>query len=57
MAGDNRSAYINDLLNKDLRSHIERKAIQDNIEEAEDLDCIISRKEWEVTLLDGLQDE
>ncbi len=57
VAGDNRSAYINKILDDVRRQHLEQEAIQANIEEAQDTDCIISRKEWEVTLLDGLPDE
>ncbi|SOD22982.1 CopG family transcriptional regulator [Nitrosomonas ureae] len=57
VAGDNRSAYINDLLNKDLRNYQEQKAIQDNIEEAEDLDYQNELAEWDVTLMDGIPNE
>jgi len=55
MAGDNRSAYINQLLKKEKQRILEKAIMKANQEEAEDLEYQEELSDWEETLSDGLE--
>ena len=54
VAGKNRSAYINALLNRERLKVMEDAILQANIEEAEDQDYQQELSDWDATLADGL---
>ena len=54
IAGENRSAYINELLKQERRNHLKQALLKANLEEAEDSDYQQELKDWEKTLSDGL---
>ena len=54
MAGNNRSAYINQLLKKEKQRILEKAIVKANQEEAEDLEYQEELSDWEETLSDGL---
>lgn len=54
VAGDNRSAYINQLLQQERHNVLKRTLLKANQEEAEDLDYQEELQTWESTLSDGL---
>jgi len=53
-AGGNRSAYINNLLQKEKQRVMEKQIMRANQEEAEDLAYQEELMDWDVTLSDGL---
>ncbi len=55
MAGNNRSAYINQLLKKEKQRVLEKAIMKANQEEAEDLEYQKELSGWEETLSDGLE--
>ncbi|GKS68569.1 antitoxin CcdA [Nitrosomonas sp. PY1] len=57
IAGDNRSAYINELLKQERKNHLRQALLRANQEEAEDSDYQQELKEWEKTLSDGLSND
>ena len=54
IAGDNRSAYINELLKQERKNFLKQALIKANREEAADLDSQEELQAWESTLSDGL---
>ncbi|MGZ0018561.1 type II toxin-antitoxin system MazE family antitoxin [Nitrosomonas sp. wSCUT-2] len=54
IAGDNRSAYINELLKQERKNFLKQALIKANQEEADDLGYQEELKAWENTLSDGL---
>ena len=54
VAGDNRSAYINQLLQQERNNFLKQALIKANQEEAEDMDYQEELQTWESTLSDGL---
>lgn len=54
VAGDNRSAYINQLLQQERNNFLKQTLIKANREEAEDMDYQEELQAWESTLTDGL---
>ena len=57
IAGENRSAYINELLKQERKNHLKQALLKANQEEAEDSDYQQELKEWEETLSDGLSND
>ena len=57
IAGDNRSAYINELLKQERKNFLKQALIKANQEEAADLDYQAELKTWENTLSDGLSND
>lgn len=57
IAGDNRSAYINELLKQERKNFLKQALIKANQEEAADLDYQEELKTWENTLSDGLSND
>ena len=57
IAGDNRSAYINELLKQERKNFLKQALIKANQEEAADLDYQEELQAWENTVSDGLPDE
>ena len=57
IAGENRSAYINELLKQERRNHLKQALLKANQEEAEDSDYQQELKDWEKTLSDGLSND
>ena len=55
-AGDNRSAFINDLLRQHHLSEMKARMIQGLQEDAQDPEYQQEIAAWEVTLSDGLDD-
>jgi predicted CopG family antitoxin len=55
MGGQNRSAFINDLLKKEKRRTLEKSMLQANQEEAGDREYQEELGDWEETLEDGLE--
>ena len=53
VGGDNKSAYINELLKKEKQKQLEEDILKANLEEAED-DYQDQISEWDSTLSDGL---
>jgi len=54
IAGDNRSAYINQLLKQARKNSLREALLTANQEEAEDADYQEELKTWDRTLSDGL---
>ena len=54
VAGDNRSAYINQLLKQERNNLLKQALLKANQEEAEDPDYQEELQIWESTLSDGL---
>ena len=57
VAGDNRSAYINQLLQQERNNFLKLTLIKANREEAEDMDYQEELQAWESTLSDGLTND
>lgn len=57
VAGDNRSAYINQLLQQERNNFLRQRLIKANREEAEDMDYQEELQVWESTLSDGLSND
>lgn len=57
IAGDNRSAYINELLKQERKNYLKQALIKANQEEADDLGYQEELKAWENTLSDGLSND
>jgi antitoxin CcdA len=57
VAGDNRSAYINELLKQERKNFLKQALIKANQEEAADLDYQEELQAWENTLSDGLSND
>lgn len=57
IAGDNRSAYINELLKQERKNFLKQALIKANQEEADDLGYQEELKAWENTLSDGLSND
>ncbi|MDR4520931.1 MAG: CopG family transcriptional regulator [Nitrosomonas sp.] len=57
VAGDNRSAYINQLLQQERNNFLKQTLIKANREEAEDMDYQEELQAWESTLSDGLSND
>ena len=57
IAGDNRSAYINELLKQERKNFLKQALIKANQEEADDLGYQEELKTWENTLSDGLSND
>ena len=57
IAGDNRSAYINELLKQERKNFLKQAVIKANQEEAADLDYQEELQAWENTLSDGLSND
>ncbi|MDR4651165.1 MAG: CopG family transcriptional regulator [Nitrosomonas sp.] len=57
VAGDNRSAYINQLLQQERNNFLKQTLIKANREEAEDMDYQEELQAWESTLTDGLTND
>lgn len=57
IAGDNRSAYINELLKQERKNFLKQALIKANQEEAADLDYQEELQTWENTLSDGLSND
>jgi predicted CopG family antitoxin len=54
VAGNNRSAYINQLLKQERKNFLKAALIKANQEEAQDTSYQEELQEWESTLSDGL---
>ena len=54
VAGNNRSAYINQLLTQERKNFLKAALIKANQEEAQDTSYQEDLQEWERTLSDGL---
>ncbi len=52
--GDNKSAFINDLLKREKQRTLAEELMKANQEEAEDQDYQEDLSHWDVTLSDGL---
>lgn len=57
IAGDNRSAYINELLKQERKNFLKQALIKANQEEADDLGYQEELQAWENTLSDGLSND
>ena len=57
IAGDNRSAYINELLKQERKNFLKQALIKANQEEAADLDYQEELQAWENTLSDDLSND
>ena len=57
IAGDNRSAYINELLKQERKNYLKQALLKANQEEAQDSDYQKELKEWDTTLSDGLHND
>ena len=57
VAGDNRSAYINQLLQQERNNFLKLTLIKANREEAENMDYQEELQAWESTLTDGLNND
>ena len=55
VGGDNKSAYVNDLLLQDKKRSLKKAILQANQEEAEDSAYQEELSEWDETLADGLE--
>lgn len=56
VGGDNKSAYINELLGREKRKALEEAILRANEEEANDPEYQRELAEWDVTLNDGLDE-
>ena len=54
IAGENRSAYINELLKQESKNHLKQALLKANLEEAADSEYQEELKEWNTVLSDGL---
>lgn len=54
VAGNNRSAFINRLIQDEKRHMLDQKILRANQEEAEDQEYQQALHDWEAALLDGL---
>lgn len=57
IAGDNRSAYINELLKQERKYYLKQALLKANQEEAQDSDYQKELQEWDTTLSDGLHND
>lgn len=57
VAGDNRSAYINQLLQQERNNFLKQTLIKANREEAEDMDYQEELQAWDSALSDGLTND
>jgi antitoxin CcdA len=57
VAGDNRSAYINQLLQQERNNFLRQRLIKANREEAEDMNYQEELQAWDSTLSDGLTND
>lgn len=57
IAGENRSAYINELLKQERMNHLKQALLKANQEEAADSEYQEELKEWNTTLSDGLTND
>lgn len=57
VGGNNKSSYINKLLDKERQRTLREAILQANIEEAHDSEYGAELKEWDSTLSDGLTNE
>ncbi len=55
VGGDNKSAYVNDLLLQDKKRSLKKAILQAHQEEAEDSAYQEELSEWDETLADGLE--
>lgn len=56
-ANGNRSSFINQLLRKERKRKLRELVMLQNIEEAADKEYQAEYALWEVTLMDGIEDE
>lgn len=54
IAGENRSAYINELLKQERMNHLKQALLKANEEEAADSEYQEELKDWDTALSDGL---
>ena len=52
IAGENRSAYINELLKQESKNHLKQALLKANLEEAADSEYQEELKEWNTVLSD-----
>ncbi|MDV6348890.1 CopG family transcriptional regulator [Nitrosomonas sp. Is35] len=57
IAGENRSAYINELLKQERMNHLKQALLKANQEEAADSEYQDELKEWDTALSDGLTND
>ena len=57
IAGENRSAYINELLKQERMNHLKQALLKANQEEAADSEYQEELKEWDTALSDGLTND
>jgi len=57
IAGENRSAYINELLKQERMNHLKQALLKANQEEAADSEYRDELKEWDTALSDGLTND
>lgn len=57
IAGNNRSAYINELLKHQRENYLKQSLLQANQEESQDPDYQSELNEWDITMYDGLNNE
>jgi predicted RNA-binding protein YlxR (DUF448 family) len=57
VAGNNRSAYINQLLMQERKNFLKEALLKANQEEAQDTNYQEELQEWESTLSDGLTND
>ena len=57
VAGENRSAYINELLKQESKNHLKQALLKANLEEAADSEYQEELKEWNTVLSDGLSND
>ena len=57
IAGENRSAYINELLKQERINHLKQALLKANQEEAADSEYQEELKEWDIALSDGLTND
>ena len=57
IAGENRSAYINELLKQERMNHLKQALLKANQEEAGDSEYQEKFKEWDMALSDGLKND
>ena len=57
IAGENRSAYINELLKQERMNHLKQALLKANQEEAGDPEYQEELQEWDTALSDGLTND
>ena len=57
IAGENRSAYINELLKQERMNHLKQALLKANQEEAADSEYQDELQEWDTALSDGLTND